>query len=367
MKETLMRAKLPFYQTTIMANFAQTGVVIISLPRLLSENIGTNGWAALLICSSVAAFNLLLISFVYRLGKGRSIFEISQSALPKFMLVPFFGILTGLWAILGSLVGKEYILILKSLSFPSLHPAYLYILFEVLVFLLLTKGIMSISRLAVLSFYIIIWNFSLMIYAYEDFDLSRMTTFWFKDATHSFKGWLDVYISFLGYELCLLIFPYTNEKTHLIRAFQIANLITTFSYTLTAFVAFGFFSLHQLQHMKFPVLNLLSYVELPFVKRIDDFVFNITLFRVLMTSVLYSWAAIETIKWILPTSNKQWIPYVILTIFPLASLIIIPSALEKTEHWLGLFGFAEVGVAFLLPIFLLVILLINKYRGRNYA
>ncbi|MCY9696829.1 GerAB/ArcD/ProY family transporter [Paenibacillus alginolyticus] len=145
------------------------------------------------------------------------------------------------------------------------------------------------------------------------------------------------------------------------------NLITTFSYTLTVLVAFGFFSLHQLQHLKYPVLNLLSYVELPFVQRIDDLVFNITLFRVLITSVLYSWAAIVTIKWLLPTSNKQWIPYVILAIFPLASFFVIPSALEKTEHWLSLFGFAEVGVAFLLPIFLLVILLINKYRGRNYA
>ncbi|KRE34033.1 GerAB/ArcD/ProY family transporter [Paenibacillus sp. Soil724D2] len=362
-----MRAKLPFYQTTIMANFAQTGVVIISLPRLISENIGTNGWAALLICSSVAALNLLLISFVYKFGRGRSIFEISQSALPKFILVPFFGVIAGLWAMLGSLVGKEYILILKSLSFPSLHPAYLYILFEILVFLLLTKGIMSISRTAVLSFYIIIWNFLLIFYTFEDFDLSRMTTFWFRDATHSIKGWIEVYIAFLGYELCLLLFPYSNEKTHLIRAFQLANLITTFSYTLTVFVAFGFFSLHQLQHLKYPVLNLLSYVELPFVKRIDDFVFNITLFRVLMTSVLYSWAALETIKWLLPTSNKQWMPYVILVIFPLAAMFVIPSALEKTEQWLSLFGISEAGVAFLLPIFLLVILLINKYRGRNYA
>ncbi|MDQ0898081.1 hypothetical protein [Paenibacillus sp. V4I7] len=65
-----MRAKLPFYQTTIMANFAQTGVVLFSLPRLLSENIGTNGWVALLVCSSVAALNLLLISIAYRLEEN---------------------------------------------------------------------------------------------------------------------------------------------------------------------------------------------------------------------------------------------------------------------------------------------------------
>lgn len=362
-----MRAKLPFFQTTILANFIQTGVIVFSLPRLLSENIGTNGWTALLICSFIAAFNILLISFVYRLSKGRSIFEITQSALPKIILIPFFSVLAGLWAILGSLVGKEYTLILKSLSFPALHPAYLFIFFEILVFLLLTKGILSISKTAVMAFYIVIWNILLLFYAYHDFDISRMTTFWYREASHSLKGWLEIYLAFLGYELCLLLFPHANEKTHLIRAFQIANLFTTFTYTLVAFVSFGFFSLHQLQHMKYPVLNLLSYVELPFVKRIDDLVFTITLFRVLVTNVLYGWAAIETMKWLIPAKKKQWIPYVILAIFALIAFFIIPSTLEKTGQWLSRFGFIEVGVAFLLPIFLFILLLINKYRGRNYA
>ncbi|SDO11790.1 spore germination protein (amino acid permease) [Paenibacillus sp. yr247] len=360
-----MRAKLPFYQTTIMANFAQTGVVVFSLPRLLSENIGTNGWIALLICSFIAAFNILLISFVYRLSKGRSIFEIAQSALPKIILVSFFSVLAGLWAILGSLVGKEYILILKSVSFPALHPAYLYIIFEILVFLLLTKGIIGISNAAVLGYYVIIWNTLLLVYSYHDFDMPRMTTFWFKEASHSLKGWLEVYIAFLGYELCLLLFPYANEKSRLIRAFYIANLLTTFSYTLVAFISFGFFSIHQLQHMKYPLLNLLSYLELPFVKRIDDLVFNITIFRVLVTNVLYGWAALETMKWLIPAAKKKWIPYVILAIFALAALFVIPSTLEKTGQWLSLFGYAEVGVAFLLPIFLFILLLIK--RGRNYA
>lgn len=56
-----MRAKLPFYQTTILANYIQTGVVVFSLPRVLAENIGTNGWAGLLY-SSVQPSQLLISS-----------------------------------------------------------------------------------------------------------------------------------------------------------------------------------------------------------------------------------------------------------------------------------------------------------------
>ncbi|MBP1962204.1 GerAB/ArcD/ProY family transporter [Paenibacillus aceris] len=362
-----MRAKLPFFQTTILANYIQTGVVVFSLPRLLAENIGTNGWAALLICAAVAAFNIFLISLVYRFGKGKSIFDITKSALPKFIVIPFFCILAAFWAISGCLIGKEFILIITSLSFRSLHPIYLYVMFELLVFLLLSKGIFTISNTAVIAFFILTWNTLLLIYAQSDFDWSRMTSFWFKGVDHTLKGWIQIYSAFLGYELCLLLFPYVDEKSHLMRAFQIANLTTTFFYTLVCLVSFGFFSLHQLQHMKFPVLNLLSYVELPFVKRVDDFVFNITILRVLISNVMFAWASAETIKWILPAAKFRSIPYVFLAFCAAVAFFAIPSTLEKTEPWLLRFGLAETGIAFALPLLLMIILLINKSRGQNYA
>lgn len=362
-----MRAKLPFFQTTLMANCAQTGVVTFSLPRLLSENIGTNGWVALFVCCAVSACNLLLISFVYRYSGGRSIFEIAETALPKFMLAAIFGALAFLWILLGSMVGKEYILILKSLSFPDLHPAYLFIIVELLVFLLLSKGILSISNMTVLPFFIFLMNVTLLYYTYNEFDLTRMTTFWLKGGSHSFKGWLEIYLAFLGYELSLLFFPYANKKTRLIGAFQLANLFTTCSYALLAFISFGFFSLHQLQHMKYPVLSLLSYVELPFVKRVDDLVFNLTLFRVIITNVLYVWAAMETLRWLLPPAKKSWMPYAIAVSSTLVTLFVFPSTLEKTEQWLNRLGITEFGVAFSLPFFLLILLIIEKYRGRKYA
>ncbi|MBA2942058.1 GerAB/ArcD/ProY family transporter [Paenibacillus sp. CGMCC 1.16610] len=362
-----MRAKLPFFQTTILANYIQTGVVVFSLPRLLAEHIGTNGWAALFICSAVAAVNLFLISLVYRFGKGKSIFDLTRSVLPKFIVIPLFIILAALWAVLGSLVGKDFILIITSLSFRSLHPIYLYVMLEFLVFMLLSKGIFTISNTAAITFFILIWNTLLLVYAQNDFELSRMTSFWFKGVDHTVKGWFQIYSAFLGYELCLLLFPYVDEKSHLMRAFQIANLSTTFFYALVCFVAFGFFSLHQLQHLKFPVLNLLSYVELPFVKRVDDLVFNITILRVLISNVMFAWAASETIKWVLPAAKFRSVPYVFLVFFAAIVFFAIPSTLEKTEPWLYRFSIAEVGVAFALPILLMIILLINKRRGQNYA
>lgn len=304
---------------------------------------------------------------VYRFGKGKSIFDITKSALPKFIVVPFFCILAALWAILGNLIGKDFILIITSLSFRSLPPIYLYALFELLVLLLLSKGIFSISNTAAIAYFILIWNVLLLFYARNDFDWSRMTSFWFKGVDHTLKGWFQIYLAFLGYELCLLLFPYVDEKSHLLRAFQIANLITVLSYVLTSLVSFGFFSLHQLQHMKYPVLNLLSYVELPFVKRVDDLIFNLTMLRVLISNAMFAWASAETIRWVLPAAKFRSIPYVTIVFIAAAAFFAIPSTLEKTEMWLFKFGIVEAGVAFSLPVLLLIFLLFIKRRGQNYA
>ncbi|MDR6882628.1 GerAB/ArcD/ProY family transporter [Bacillus sp. 3255] len=362
-----MAEKLPFFHTTLIANTTQTGVVAFSLPRLLSENIGTNGWAALLICSAVSTLNILLIAAVYRRSQGRSLFEIAQSAFPKFMLIPLFAALALIWGGLGCTVGKEYILILKSMSFPSFQAAYLYLIFEFLAFLLIFKGIFSISNFTILPLLVGIGNITLLLYSYQEMEIARMTTFWFKEAEHSLKGWLDIYIAFLGYELGLLLFPYASKQTHLIRAYLIGNAITTLTYVSVALVCFGFFSFHQLQHLKYPVLSLLSYVELPFIKRIDDLIFTLILFRVLVTNVLYSWSAVVTMRWLLPAAkNNRW-PLFLLGSIALTVLIVLPSTLDKLEKWLSLLGYTEAAVAVLLPVFLLIALKIHKYRGRHYA
>ncbi|MDR6880378.1 GerAB/ArcD/ProY family transporter [Bacillus sp. 3255] len=363
-----MTGKLPYFQTIWMASFTQTGVIAFSLPRLLSENIGTNGWAALLICSGISMLNLLLIAIVHRNSQCLSLFEIAQSTFPKFILVPLFTALVLILGGLGCMISKEYILILQSLTFPVIHTAYLYLVFEFLAFLLILKGILSISNFVILPLAVTIAvNVTLITFNAQYLDISRMTTFWFKEADHSFKGCLDIYVAFLGYELCLLLFPYVNKKTHLMRAYFIGNAITTFSYILVALICFSFFSFHQLQHLKYPVLNLLSYVELPFVKRIDDLVYTLILFRVLITSVLYSWSAVETMKWLLPTSNKIRWPMLLLGLLALTVLIVLPSTLDKLEKWLSIFGYTEVAIAFILPIFLFISIMIHKYRGRHYA
>ncbi|MBT2290295.1 hypothetical protein J7E73_14320 [Paenibacillus albidus] len=60
------------------------------MPRQLADYFGTNGWLFLLVCYLLSAGNIGLIALVYKLGGGRSVFEILEQSLPKLILYPVY-------------------------------------------------------------------------------------------------------------------------------------------------------------------------------------------------------------------------------------------------------------------------------------
>ncbi|CAM4258136.1 GerAB/ArcD/ProY family transporter [Paenibacillus alkaliterrae] len=136
------------------------------------------------------------------------------------------------------------------------------------------------------------------------------------------------------------------------------NLYTTFTYIALCFVCFGFYSFDQLKNMLYPLLDLLSYIRLPFIERIENLLFGFFMFTTLVTVVMYIWSAQEALRRIVPKANTKVLAFVIIAAaFAVAWL---PDTLEEVGMWLQYLGYTETGVAFGLPLLLLVILLFNK-------
>lgn len=349
--------KLTFWQSAIMCNLVQNGVITFSLARLAAENAGTNGWMAMPICGLIAAGNIWLIGLVHRHGEGKSIVEIARMGLPRFMVYPIFALLALFWAAIGCLVIKYYVLILNVLSFQTASILYLFVLMELLVFLLITKGIYVISKTGVAFFGLVGWLFLLYLVPQIPYNLTLLTTHIFQNATnHSIWGWLEIYSAFIGIELCLLLFPFSDKQTKLTKAFQMGNLFTTFIYTWGCFFNFSYATTVQIQHERFPMLNILSYAQFTFAERIDNFIFSLFFFRALFTGTLYGWAAFDTVIRITSPAFNRAIAFGMLVLVAATVRFATPSTLDRFEHWLELFSNAETGVAFGLPLFLLIII-----------
>ncbi|MFC5451581.1 GerAB/ArcD/ProY family transporter [Paenibacillus aestuarii] len=353
-----MKEKLASFHVTILIFMIQTGVVIFSLPRLLAQNLGYNGWLGIVIFTCISTFNIFLISLVHRLGKGTSIFDILENSLPKFVTNTIYFVMISIWSMLGCIVAKQYVIIFQMIAFPTTHPMFFKALVDIIAYLLIIKGIYNISKAATSFFWIVIWMVLLLTFFIHDFEWANLTTFLFKGSTSFLKGGLDCYTAFLGYEIALLLIPFAENHNKFIKAVHIGNLITAISYLLVCFVCFGFFSFGQLTRLKYPLLDLLSYIKLPFIERLENLLYGFFLFSMLITIVMYCWSAIETLQRILPKVKPNWLAvFVLSTTFLIAW---IPDVIGKVEKWLQILGYAETCVAFGLPALILFILWIRK-------
>ncbi|SEM60254.1 GerAB/ArcD/ProY family transporter [Paenibacillus sp. OV219] len=351
--------KLSSFHIVILVYITQLGVVIFSLPQMLSKAFGTHGWVMNLVFGAIVLLNILLIGAVYWLGKGRSIFVILQ-AVPKIILYPLYLAQMFIWSMLGCLVAKEYVLIFQMIAFPTTHPMFFKIALDVLVFCLMIQGIYNISKSTTMFFWLTVWMLPVIFFFYADFSWARLTPFLFRGGELSLKDFANIYTAYLGYELILMLFPYTDKKSKLIRSSIIGASITVLLYTYICFISFGFFSLKQLQRMAFPLLDLMAYIRFPFVERVENLFFGAFLFTTIVTVVMYLWAAQETALQMFKGANVKVVAAILVTISYIVAFF--PESLSEVQLWLSFFAQIEIGTAFMLPILLLIVLALSKKK-----
>lgn len=347
-----------------MTNMIQSGVALFSLPRTLAQAFGYNGWLFLFGYLTLSTFNILLIALVYKLGNRRSIFDILEQSMPKLLLYPIYVLMSIVWLFVGCLVAKEYVFIFQLIAFPSTHPMFFKLLIDILAFMLIVKGIYSISKASTLFYMMTIWMILLLLKFTGDIEWSRYTPYILHGELDLVHGGLKGYSAFLGYELSLLLIPYTAKSNKFTTAVLSGNLMTTIVYLMISIVCFGFYSYEQLSKTKYPVIELLAYLKFPFIERVENLLYGLFLFTVLFTIVMYVWSSVETLKRMVPNAKASTLTIIMFAIS--FTIAWIPDVLSETESWLYQLSIIEMGIAFGLPL-LLITLLLSQGKRKQHA
>ncbi len=359
-----MKEKLNQFHITILIYMTQVGIGLLSLPSTLAAYFGTNGWLGLFLVFGITCLNIFLIHFVYRLGNGKSVLEILESAIPKFLLTPVYLACAVVWSFIGCMVIQEYVLLLQMISFPTTPTYILKLLIDFFVLLIVLKGIYVIGKTSTAFFYLTIWLVFLEVFVLKEFEFARFTPFLFKGGTDFMKGLLSTYFSFLGYELSIFLFPYVEKNRKFTRAVLTGNFFSFILYLSVALIAFGFFSFQELRNQMYPILDLFSYIRLPFIERIENLLFGFLLYLMVSTAAMYFWAALEVSQRIVPRLKRNVIGFVLMAAsFAVAMQIDVLSDVKKFS---ALFSTIQIGIAFGLPTLLLIILLIKR-RSRLHV
>jgi hypothetical protein len=350
-----MKERLSPFQASILIYLTQSGVTLFSLPRFVAEAFGTNGWIGLIIIYFIVNINLVLIWLVYKVSKGKSMFEII-AIFPKWMTLPFNLFIAGVWLLLGVMIMVKFCMILKVLFYHNVSLIYLLAMVYILTYLLLKKDLYQIAKSTVVLFYFTVWTVFLLAFHLPEFSFIRLTPFIFKGDTDMLTGGISIYTALLGYELSILYIHLIERKQ--LKSIIAGNTITSCIYLGVTFVSFGFFSFDQLLKEMYPVVTLLGYISFPVLERVESFTFTVFGLKVLMTTVMYLWGTKELVQYQFKRIKSNILVIGILIIGFTVSFI--PKVIKDVDQWITYISYAATALAFLLPIFLLLTILSSK-------
>ncbi|MFC4810703.1 GerAB/ArcD/ProY family transporter [Paenibacillus sp. GCM10023250] len=355
-----VKEKLASFHTLVLIYMTQTGVAVLSLGQLLAVTFGYNGWLALPAYATVVTVNLLLIGLVHRMGRGQSIFDIMERRLPKPLLAPLYLLFISVWSMLACLVIMEYVLIFQMIAFPTTNSIWFKLVIDVLGFMLFTKGVYTIAKASTVFFYLTVWMYPLSCTFFNNFNWSRLTPFLLQGGNYQPSGIVDIYTAFLGYELVLLLFGQVDRSAKPVKLAIWANVLVLLSYAYICFLVLGFFGLHQLQQMQYPLIDMFAFIKFPFIERIENVLYGLLLFTMLTTTSMYFWASNEASGRLLPKIKPEYRGAALVAGAFLIGLI--PDTIGNVDQWLTLFSRIEIGISFGLPLFLIVLLLIRREK-----
>ena len=356
------KEQLSPFQASILIYLIQSGVTLFSLPRLVAEAFGTNGWIGLIIISIIVNLNLVLIWLVFKLSKGKSMFEII-AIFPKWLTLPFCSFIAIIWMLLGVFVMVKFSMILKMLFYQNVSLFYFFSMGYILTYLLVKKDLYQIAKATVVLFYFTVWTVFLLAFHLPEFSFLRLTPFIFKGDTDMLNGGMSIFTALLGYELSILFIHMIERKQ--LKSLIAGNSITSLIYFGVTFVSFGFFSFEQLLKEMYPVVTLLGYISFPVLERVENFTFSIFGLKVLMTTVMYLWGSKELVQYQFKKIKSTFLVIGILIIGFFVSFI--PKVIKDVEQWLTYITYAATAIAFLLPILLLITVLFRKIMNRKPA
>ncbi|MCA1029446.1 spore germination protein [Bacillus timonensis] len=358
-----MYEKLSTFHIAVLIYMVQSGTILFSLPSILAQYFGTNGWIVILPLSLAVILNLWLISLCYKLGDGRSFFVILETSITKYIYIPFYFGLAIIFALIAGLVGKQYVLLFKMVAFQSTSPVIFHTLVCVLSFYLLSKGIYNITKASTLFFMMTAWMVLLVGFHLKELEITRYTPFLLKEGEDWWEGIMQSYAAFLGFEVLLFLFPFVHNRSDLLKGAIYGNLLTTIIYLAIIVISFGFYSFHQLTNLLYPLIDLLAFIKLPFIERLESLLITLFLLKILVTTVIYYWMAQECLKRVFKRTHENLLGFIIilLTYF----ITLIPKILTEINEWLIPLTYIEYGLVITLPLLILLLISIQSFKTKR--
>ena len=283
------------------------------------------------------------------------------------------GALAGVFFIMIKLIVTVlgFVEIIHQFIFPTMSEIWIILLVFLTGCYLASKGIENTIRFSSIVFFSTIWFFLLFTPFFFP-PLASINGLFPFIPTESFskvsEKLMFVWSSLSGPEYLIFLAPWLGKTKKALKPLSYANALSIFEYLLLFIHSLLFFGPDYLKHLKFPMMNMIEFLESPLFERIDVLLISVHTFIFVFASAFFFWCLYGAFRIVLGRQRKKSTRFGFLTCaVTMATVLIVvnlwfwPSEL-KQNHWLNTELWAGAVSYLLLPAGFLIF---NDFRKKG--
>lgn len=343
------------------------GVGILSLPRVLAEELKTDGWI-LLVTSGVIVIGLVvIITMLVKKYPNKTVIEFSREIINTPISVIYSAIYIAYILVFVAFVVRIFGEIVKMYLLPQ-TPIEIIIISMLLVSTYLARaGVEAIGRFSVLITPLVILPVLLIgVILIPDMDFTNVFPVFQFEIIDLVKALPDTVFSFVGFEIILLLTAFIDKPEKSLKCNLGAIIAVMVIYIYVFFITLLVFGQKELTHLLWPSISLMETIEFPgaFLENIQGIVMAqwvIVVFTTL-TPLLYGAALI-----ISKTLKAKEHNYYVLPLIPIIFILaLIPDNLPQSYDYITKAGYYLGGfVLIVIPVTLYIGSLLRKNKRKG--
>ncbi|MBO8137607.1 MAG: endospore germination permease [Desulfotomaculum sp.] len=343
----------------------QVGIGILTLPRLVAEGAGTDGWISILLGWLLAVTASLVIIQVMRKNPTDTLFTILRKYFGRWLggAVSLAWILYAAFAVLT--VIYSFINIINTWLLPETRSYIIMFFFAYPIYLVAAHGIRVVGRYSEFIFFFTFWMPVLLSIPVREGKFVYLLPLLKEGIQPVLMTAKSTILSFLGFELAMIWYPFLRNKKAAAKGIIIANTISLVVFLHVTLVCFVYFSPDEITNYIWPTLNIVKPIQIPFLERFEIMFLSFYLFVISTTVIPYLFTSVYGTSLVFGLKGHQnplrifLVVLIILTYF----LSVEYKQVEALSQWWGNIGFVY---AYIFPVLLLIYSFIfSRLKGRK--
>ena len=342
------------------------GVEILSLPNVLANQVGTDGWLVIIIAGMIAVLLTWMINSIAVKYPGKSMVEFGRELVPTPLANVISLIYMVEFVIIGGVILKFFNEIIGVFLLSRTPFQVINITILLLAVYMVRSGIQSMGRLFIISTAILaIPTIVIGLSIIPDINVENYFPIMNTSATQILKNIPKSLNAFSGFQILFFItFLVKEDKKHTKKYNALAIASTILIYLSIYMISLGKYGENKLKHQLWPLMSLMRSVQIPsaFLENIDALVLSVWIVSVFTSLAVVLYGSSFIFSRLLKTDEMK--PFVI----PLAAAIYMIGSLpenlaEKIGYSGKILNVTSSVTIIIVPILYFVIMKIKEKRG----